>query len=168
MRRSTCLQRKRTRTCSLAAQIDETAGKSSRLYKHHPKYGVHGGVSASGRVHPADAALRGTLAAVAPPGRAGSSGLFHSRRARSLRGEEAPRPGSGSSPASCVVEAETKDHLNWELLNEAADTWKGVGAARANQACDRMLQTCRSPSTSAVWIRIGTRLALTAPCGSGK
>lgn len=38
----------------------------------------------------------------------------------------------------CVVEAETKDHLNWELMGEAAKKLKGPGAKALKEAHDEV------------------------------
>lgn len=38
--------------------------------------------------------------------------------------------------AECVVDAETKDHQNWELLGESAKTLKGDEKAALSEACE--------------------------------
>ena len=38
--------------------------------------------------------------------------------------------------AECVVDAETKDHQNWELLTEAAEGLKGEEGKALKEACD--------------------------------
>jgi rubrerythrin len=38
----------------------------------------------------------------------------------------------------CVVEAETKDHLNWELLHEVADKLKGAEGSALKKACEEV------------------------------
>jgi rubrerythrin len=40
--------------------------------------------------------------------------------------------------AECVVEAETKDHLNWELLHQAADALKGDKAKALKDALEEV------------------------------
>jgi len=40
--------------------------------------------------------------------------------------------------AECVVEAETKDHLNWELLGEAAKKMRGDEAKILKDAVDEV------------------------------
>lgn len=40
--------------------------------------------------------------------------------------------------AECVVHAETKDHLNWELLGEVAKSLKGEEAKALKAACDEI------------------------------
>jgi rubrerythrin len=40
--------------------------------------------------------------------------------------------------AECVVEAETKDHLNWELIGHAAKKLKGDEAKALKQACEEV------------------------------
>ena len=38
--------------------------------------------------------------------------------------------------AECVVTAETKDHQNWELMGQAAETLKGEAGAALKEACE--------------------------------
>ena len=40
--------------------------------------------------------------------------------------------------AECVVTAETKDHQNWELIGQAAETLKDASGAALKQACDEI------------------------------
>lgn len=40
--------------------------------------------------------------------------------------------------AECVVDAETKDHQNWELLGEAAKTLAGAEKAALEEACEEV------------------------------
>jgi rubrerythrin len=40
--------------------------------------------------------------------------------------------------AECVVDAETKDHQNWELLGQVAEKLKGAEAAAMRAACEQV------------------------------
>src|SRR3569623_626149 len=42
----------------------------------------------------------------------------------------------GATSSEALVLAETKDHLNWELLTKAAEQLTGKGAQTLREACD--------------------------------
>lgn len=48
------------------------------------------------------------------------------------------RPAAQLTAAECVVDAESKDHLNWELLAEAAKELEGEEAAALKKAVDEV------------------------------
>jgi rubrerythrin len=57
-------------------------------------------------------------------------------RAMEMALEAGDREAAQLVAAECVVEAETKDHLNWELLHQAADAVKGEKGKALKQAVE--------------------------------
>ncbi|MFI5328154.1 MAG: hypothetical protein ACHQ7H_18115, partial [Candidatus Rokuibacteriota bacterium] len=55
-------------------------------------------------------------------------------RAMEMALEAGDREAAQLVAAECVVEAETKDHLNWELLHQASDAVKGEKGKALKQA----------------------------------
>ena len=73
------------------------------------------------------------------PGRAIVHDLGQSLVAAMKKAKKAGEPAAAQLVAcECVVLAETKDHLNWELIGRAADKLKGTEAKVLKAACDEV------------------------------
>ena len=58
--------------------------------------------------------------------------------AMELAQKSGPKPAAEVVAAECVVLAETKDHLNWELLGEAAQKLSGEERKALKSACEEV------------------------------